>query len=779
MYRYFLFFILFTICLYSQEHKIILRGCVVDDSLHTPIPNCSVSIRELHTGAMSDISGNFSIKLLPGSYTLRFNHISYTPVVKQIIIRSDESEKILTFTMHAAMHQQDEVTVSAKRYESPSIQDIKPKDLIRIPTIFNDVLRSVTILSGVVTNNEMSSGYNVHGGNFNENLVYLNGYEIYRPFLLQQGNEENQTLINPDMVENLEFHSNAFPVSFGDKMSSALSVDYKNVESDTITGKVRASFLNAGLTLGKKIGNTSISLGARYAYPSFFLNKLQYEGNYHPFFADIQGQIHYSPSPKTNVTFFFLYAKNVHNLTPTDWSGNFQSDKDAEINGLLIKYNGYRKYSFLNSMFAMRFTKELSDAMTFSTSISQFNNAESEKEDLTGAYYYIPNAKHPDENREYLMKSYEFHDDDLRTHITELTGNLSMRAGNHNISSGLFMRLRSVRDGINEVTYDTGPASLSDVPDSSYSNKYYTPNEYGIFLMDNWRPYASLNITGGIRETYESISKEYLLSPRLQIEYAIDGKNKLFAGWGYYYQPPYYLEKRNNDVPLISQRAINYSLGWQTNFKKTMYLRTELYYRKLDNLIPYYTDGQKIIYKGTNSNEGYAYGADVMVEGELVDGIDSKLSYSYLSTKERPKTGGAYVRRLTDQNHTLSVFLQDRIKKRSNWQVHTKLNLGSGLLYYDRNVVTDPSTGEKHLEVAFDRPLEFFLYFRVDMGCSAHFTINNNHKLTCTAEVLNVFNQYNYAGYRFVQVFSDIKYPVRIPEVLSGRFFNIQIEYEI
>ncbi len=776
MYRYFPFFFLFIIYLYPQEHKITLSGRVLDDSLHSPVSNCSVAIRELHTGAMTDFSGNFSLTIPAGTYTLHFNHISYQNVVKRITVKADTS---MTFSIHAVMHQQGEVTISAKRVESPSIQDIAPKDLIRIPTIFNDVLRSVTILSGVVTNNEMSSGYNVHGGNFNENLIYLNGCEIYRPFLLQQGNEENQTLINPDMVDDLEFHANSFPVNFGDKMSSALSVHYKDKEADSLTGKIRASFLNAGITLGKKIGNTSVRLGIRYAYPQFFLNRLQYEGNYHPYFADIQGEVHYSPSGRTDVSFFFLYAKNVHNLTPADWSGNFQSDRGAQINGLLVKYKGYREYAFLNSMFALRLTQKISNTTTFTASLSQFSNSETEKEDLSGSYYYIPDSKEPDQNREYLKDSYEFHNNNLHTYVTDINGVLSWRNGEHNLSSGVFGRLRSVRDDIRETTTETGPASLSESPYNINSHAFYRPSEYGIFLMDKFTPYVYVNITGGVRGTYETITKEFLISPRVQVNYTLDEKNKLFAGWGYYYQPPYYLEKRNNDVPLVSQKSVNYSLGWETNFKKTMYLRAELYYRNLNNLIPYYTDGQKIIYQGGNINEGYAYGADIMVQGEVVEGIDSRLGYSYLSTKERPKTGGPWVRRLTDQTHTITVFLQDRIKKRSNWQVHTKMNLGTGLLYYDRNVVTDPSTGDKHLEVAFDRPLEFFLYFRVDMGCSTYFILKNGHKLTCTAEVLNMFNQYNYSGYRFVQVFRDIQAPVRIPEILSARFFNVQIEYEI
>ena len=751
----------------------------MEDSLHTAIPGCAVSIDEFPSGTTTDTSGHFTFKLLPGKYTVNIYHIGYEHIKQKFLLEFGKAEKSYTFKLHPAIYQQNEVTIVAQRNESPAMQNITSKDLVHIPTIFNDVLRSVTVLSGVVTNNELSSGYNVHGGNFTENLLYLNGYEIYRPFLLQQGSEENQTLMNPDMVEYFKFYTNAFPVTYGDKMSSVLAVDYKKDQADTLTGKVRASLLNAGFLLGEKTGDVSVSISGRYAYPNLFLNQLQSEGHYHPSYADIQGLVNYSFSPGSNLGFFFLYAKNVHNLTPTNWSGNFKSDRGGLISGLMIQYAGEQKYSFLNSLFAMRYSKKISGNLSYTLSLSQFYNSEKESENLTGEFYYIPDADKADQDREYLKTSNEFHDNYLKLHITELQSNFLLDYTRQTIAASMFFKFRKVEDAVKEITSAAGPAALSESTDSLISSKNYTPNEYGFFIMDTYKPFENFEMGGGIRGTYESDTKEFLLSPRFQAKYTIDTKNELFAGWGYYYQPPYYLERRNNDVPLISQKAIHYSLGWQTSFKKTMSLRVELYYRKLDNLIPYYTDGQKIIYSGTNQNEGYAYGMDVMVAGELVEGVNSKIAYSYLSTKERPKTGGEWVRRLADQTHTLSIFLQDRIKRRSNWQVHTKLNAGSGILSYDRNVVTDAKTGAQHLEVAYDRPLEFLLYFRVDMGCSAYFDLKGGHRITCTAEVLNMFNQYNYAGYKFVQVFKDITYPVRIPEVLSGRFYNVQVEYEL
>ncbi|MBI2419599.1 MAG: TonB-dependent receptor, partial [Ignavibacteriales bacterium] len=349
----------------------------------------------------------------------------------------------------------------------------------------------------------------------------------------------------------------------------------------------------------------------------------------------------------------------------------------------------------------------------------------------------------------------------------------------HSLTAGVSGKWKKVYDRVNESSLDTGASNLVDNAIFRKDNRIFYPDEFSFFFIDTYKPAINWEFNAGARVTYAKITGEVLLSPRMQATWIVNMSNKLFAGWGYYYQPPYYLENRLNKVPLKSQLAVHYSLGWENKFKPNVSFRLEGYYKALDKLIPYYTEGQKIIYTGTNSNEGYAYGVDAMFQGEIVEGIQSWLGYGYLSTQERPKSGGSYQRRLTDQTHSLLFFLQDRIKKHRNWQVHTRLQVGTGQLYYNRSIAYDEPSKKYLMSVDMNSPGEHFLYMRADMGCSVEYEVYKKQKLHITAEVLNVFNTYNYAGFQFVQVFINIPRPVRIPEVLSSRFFNVQLEYEL
>ncbi|MBI5726959.1 MAG: carboxypeptidase-like regulatory domain-containing protein [Ignavibacteriales bacterium] len=762
----------------KKEHA--LHGKVYDKISGLPVPGCTVYIKSQRTGAITDSSGAFLFYLSAGEYLLSLSHISYNAAEKLLWIPLRVEDMPLAIKLTPATIQQKEVNVTINRSEYANIQEIQAKDLIKVPTVFNDVLRSVTILSGVVTNNELSSAYNVRGGNYSENLIYLNGYEVYRPFLLKHVVEENQTFINPDMVEKLEFFNGSFPVTYGDKMSSALSVNYRKEQKDEFSGKARANFLNAGVTLGRRFGNLTILGGLRFAYPGYLVSQLQTSGKYHPSFADIQLFSSCKISGTSEIELFVVQGKNTFNTSPVNWTGNFRDDHGPGLASAVdIRYEGNRGYSFSTGLYAGRFKKSLGGDASISVSYAHYTSKEDETGNISGMYFYIPDAAHPDENVEYLKSRFESSDNHLHLKQEAIDITWLKEYPLHSLTAGISGKWKKVSDTVNESALDTGASNLVDNAVFRKDDRTFYPDEFSLFLIDTYKPAINWEFNAGARVTYAKITGELLLSPRLHATWIINMSNKFFAGWGYYYQPPYYLESRLNKVPLKSQLAVHYSLGWENKFKPNVSFRLEGYYKALDKLIPYYTEGQKIFYTGTNSKEGYAYGADAMFQGEIVEGIQSWLGYGYLSTQEHPKSGGSYQRRLTDQTHSLLFFLQDRIKKHRNWQVHTRLQAGTGQLYYNRSIAYDELSKKYVMSVDMNGPSEHFLYMRADMGCSVEYEVYKKQKLHITAEVLNVFNTYNYAGFQFVQVFINIPRPVRIPEVLSSRFFNVQLEYEL
>ncbi|MBI2419019.1 MAG: carboxypeptidase-like regulatory domain-containing protein, partial [Ignavibacteriales bacterium] len=385
----------------KKEHS--LHGKVYDKISGLPIPGCTVYIKSQKTGAITDSSGAFLFYLPAGQFSLSLSHISYNSAEKILRVPLPAADIPLAIKLTPATLQQKEVNVTVNRSEYANIQEIQAKDLTKVPTVFNDVLRSVTILSGVVTNNELSSGYNVRGGNYSENLIYLNGYEIYRPFLLKQGVEENQTFINPDMVEKLEFFNGTFPVTYGDKMSSALSVNYRREQKEELSGKARANFLNAGLTLGRRFGNLTVLGGLRLAYPGYLVSQLQTSGKYQPSFADIQLFSSYKISETSEVELFVVQGKNTFNTSPVNWTGNFRDDHGPGLASAVdIRYEGNRGYSFSTGLYVGRFRQSLGGDASFSISYARYQSNEDETGNISGMYFYIPDAARPDEDVEYL-----------------------------------------------------------------------------------------------------------------------------------------------------------------------------------------------------------------------------------------------------------------------------------------------------------------------------------------------------------------------------------------
>jgi len=782
LHKFFLLLLLITINsnIFAQNEQITITGKVIDLETSKPLSNCNVSILNTNKGEVTDYSGSFTTTLDAKKCTLVFSYVGYETIQKSISLEENQSTTHVIIKMEPKEIEGEEVKIIAdKNIPSTILQNVTPKDIQRMPNIYSDVLRSVQILAGVSTKSELSSGYNVRGGTFDENLIYLNGYEIYRPFLLRTGYEESQTTINPDMVKSLTFYNGAFPAKFGDRMSSALEVNYSNEHSNKIHGSIHADFLNMGINLNNKIGNLNWNIGARYAYPSAFLGGLQTRGDYNPSFSDIQLFTTYDFSKNSSLELLGIYSKNKIEITPKQWDGVFGFQTRGDYRGVTFEYSGSRDYSQITNLIGTKFNHNFGTSNKINLSFAKYSTEEKEFYNLSSDIFYSPNAYSPYDDREYLKTRYENGDNSIKLDSYRFKLGLELKHNIHNFNFGTEYRSEKIDNKLDEYLFEIGDSTLHQKPvlDKYYNS--YKLNSLSLFLQDNIVFSSAFEMNVGLRYLRYEFSDENLFSPRIIVFYRPSIQHAISFSWGYYYQPPFLNELRSTKISsLKSQRAIHYVAGWEYYFKKDMKFKAELYYKDLNNLIPFYYDVFKMIYTENNNREGYAYGLDLMIEGEVVEGMRSWFGYSYLDTRERKIGTTNYQRRLLDQTHTIQVFLQDRMPKHENWQSHLRFLIGSGYLYYPRVVVKDDETGDSYLEVASKNPMEFLYYLRVDMGLSTTFDFGDEYKLIVTTEILNLFDHYNIGSYQWAQVFKDINAAIKIPHILSKRFFNIRLEFK-
>ena len=772
---------LFSIQTFAQENKILLSGHVTSSKTSQPIKDANLVVEKTALGTTTDSSGYYSIKISSGVYLLKFSCIGFESHQHLVKISSSSDKMELDISLTPKVYETDEVSVRGSKTTKPiSVQDIKEKDLVTMPNLYSDVIRGVKILPGVTSNNELTSAYNVRGGNFDENLIYLNGYEIYRPFLLQQGIEESQSIVNQNMVRDIRFYNGAFPVNFDDKMSSVLEINYKNDFDSTLNGNLSADLLNTGLTLNKRFGKLNLSAGFRYANPALFANVLQTSGKYRPYFIDFQLFSSYNFSQNSGLELFYLQAYNKFDLTPSNWEGQFQLSR-TDIRQVTLEYSGKQYYSFNRNIAGLKYFNKLSDKFTIDAAFSYYFNKEAENKNLSDNVYYSEDAYNPENDRQYLKTAYDFSDNSLKVNTYEMKSGAAFISGNHFIQAGIKAKISKMNNVLNEATYEAGPDTVLNPPYSAMLNQNLNFNSLSGFLEDNISITPVLNANLGVRVLKYYYNNQTLVSPRLNINYNLNAENKLSFGWGYFYQPPYYYELRDKDLstmkPLLAQKAVHYVLSWENKLNPTSDLLAEVYYKKLSNLIPYYIDQLKLVYSDQNNSDGYAFGVDLQYRGELVKGITSWIGYSYLDTKERNLTNNTgFKRRLLDQTHTIRIYLQDGAKRHKNFQSHVVFIFGSGFLFHPQKTITDPATGVNTITTDYDRVGDFPFYFRVDMGLTFKFDIGSNYQLVITPEVYNIFNQYNIASYSWYHVLPETRQPVPIANIYSKRFFNIGVD---
>jgi len=783
LYAVFILLFLFSLPAFAQRN-IKIYGLVTDGQTNQPLINANIIADSSGAGTASDKDGYYSLYLPANKdYRITFSYVGYESRVVLIYTSPGKKNYEQNIALLPAVIKQEDVNIIGDKYpNSTLVREVEGENIRKMPTILSDVMRSIKILPGVVSNDELSTGYNVRGGNYDQNLIYLNGFEIYRPFLVREGLEENQSLLNPSLVKVIKFFGAAFPSAFGDKLSSALEVEYWIPDKPEYKASLGADLLQAEISGSGMFNRLSIISGIRYSYPSLFGNRLQRKGNYNPAYFDVQILSGYKLTNRSSLQLLLISAHNNYDLKPDNWKGHFLGGL-YDVKEVGIYFNGYRKSNFNTGLYGLKYQNRISDELFVYLSASYLTNYEKERTDLTEDIIYSESAYNPEENKLFLKNRFEYVNNSLDLSQFEIKPQVVYKNGPHLFESGLQFRLNKFSNSLYENVYETGPDSTLELPYFRTGKESYNFNYTAFYLQDNISISKLFAIDAGLRVFHYGYNKEFKASPRFSLYFFPSEKHTINFSTGYYYQPPFVYELRNNpaaEYGLNSQKSLHLLLGWDYRKSVKDRFQFEVFYKKNSDMIPFNIENMQIQYYGGNELKGFAYGFDFQYTGEIVDGMKSWIGYSYLNAKERPENNILpYRRSLLDQRHTIKIFLQDKIRKHPNFQSHVRLMFGTGMLYHPKIILADEETGMTYLAVDYNSINVLPFYFRVDMGLSYKFDLKENTSITLIAEVLNVFDKNNIADYKFYTIHPLTRYPISVPQIFTKRFFNIGVKMNL
>ncbi len=682
---------------------------------------------------------------------------------------------------------------------------ISAKDAQNVASISGGIEGIIKTLPSVNSNTELSSQYMVRGGNYDENLIYINDIEIYRPFLIRNSQQEGLSIINPDMVSTVNFSAGGFEPRYGDKMSSALNIYYREPEKFELSGE--ASLIGGRLTTGLASKNNKLTalFSGRYRNTNLVLNTLNEDTDFNPKYFDFQTYLNYHVSEKFTMSFIGYYSKNDYEMFPKERSVDFGS-LQRPIN-LNVFYNGKENDQYKNMMGTFSMNYKPSDKWRFTLDSFAYQNREKEYYTIASSYIlqtFDPITGNPVTSYD-VGGQIEHARNDLfvRTYGTQFRTRFSPNV-NTDIEVGFKFEKENLSDLTNEykLVDSSGysiPHPVDDprFPDASELDLFYSivgnnkiePTRLSAYAQYSQKFFwnsSKVFINAGARVAHWSFNNETIFSPRAQFAIKPDWDTDMLfrLSGGIYYQAPFYKEIKdlngNFNQNIKSQRSIQAILANDFEFEfddRPFKLTTEAYYKKMDNLIPYYMDNVRIRYSGKNNATGYAYGIDTRLFGEFVPGVDSWLSASYARIYENID-GRGDIPRPTDQRFRFAMFYQDYMPKFPQMRVNLTLTYAMGLPN-GAPVFTDPYQYQKTLPS----------YKRVDLGLSYAFVdakakkqsygfLSNFDELTLGVQVFNAFNINNTVSNQWItDANTNLMYPV--PVRLTGRFFNVKLEFKI
>jgi hypothetical protein len=812
----------------AQNRTATISGFVVDDN-DNPLAGISVIILGKNSGIVTNDSGKFEIKVAAEkALALVFSYTGFANTQKNFFLSPGETEHIV-IKMQKSGKLLDEVVIADERERNETgLVKVNPRTSITMPSTTGGVEALIKTLVG--SNNELSSQYNVRGGNYDENLVYINDFEIYRPYLVSSGQQEGLSLINPEMAKNVSFYTGGFQAKYGDKMSSVLDIQYK--KPTKFSGSAYVSLLEQGLAVegSAKKGKITYLAAVRNKNNRNLLNNQPTQGAYIPSASDAQAYITYQLNNKWQLELLGIYSSSRFNFFPESvkkTSSVFSPLFTANL-GLDIYFEGQEKDRYNTSMIGASIVHSPSKKLKLKWMLSRFNDDEKENFDIAGGYIFGSrdfdnNSSTYGEIVNPLGAGYyqNYARNELNIEVWNASHKGSYTTGNHFFQWGNSIEQANITDKLKQWEYqDSAGYSLPYTPSSLtlYNSLNSTADlsiqKYSGYVQDNIHFSKSKNdisLQVGLRYNYNSLNKEFLISPRAQVSWKPQWKKDIVfkAAAGIYNQPPFYRELRdyngmlNTDIK--AQKSTQFVAGMDLNFKgagnRPFRLTTEAYYKSITDVVPYDIDNVKIRYLGSNNAKAYAAGAEMRLFGELAEGAQSWVSIGIMRTKENIENDFYYqylnaagevitsqtedkivadslqaevgwLRRPSDRLFTLGLYMEDYLATNKNFKLHLNMLYGSNMTYnipnssrYRNGLIIDP-------------------YIRVDIGFSAlllseksarrsHNPFRGFENIWLSFEVFNLINRDNSISYQLIKDFSNSTYA--IPNRLTPRLVNLKL----
>lgn len=792
MKRFFLYIVTLFICLLAGAQDTIrvhLKGRVIDEK-NEPVSFCLINVQGQAAGTTANINGEYKLSFnTADSVVITYQMMGYKKRTR--VLRKPQGNLTLNIVMYDGGHELSEVEVREIRKQMNQNTQVTTTELNTMPsTTGNAVEELVATQAGVTQRNELSSQYNVRGGSFDENCVYVNGVEIYRPLLMHTGEQEGLSVINPYMVEKVNFSAGGFEARYGDKMSSVLDITYKKPRA--WEGNISASLLGASGYMGYGNKKVSFTHSLRYKTNSYMLGAMKDDSEYSPNFIDYQAYLSWKPTDKWTVDVMGYISNNNYKFTPKTRSTSYGTLDN--INNFQVYFDGWEQDLFQTYMLSGIAKRQFNKKSSLTFGYSFFKTNERVTYDIQGQYWlYNTTAGSNLAVGTYMEHARDF----LRSSQHTLRADYQYKTNKHNVLAGFLYRHEYVDEQSRQWEYrDSSGYSMPHTPDkleviyNLQGNNTIKSSHIEMYLQDTYRRETSksiISINYGMRMSYWTLNGEFLCSPRVSIGYIPKSHDNLTLRFatGLYYQRPFYKELKdtvtygrntiiqiNRDIQ--SQRSFQVIGALDYRFKlgtRPFLFSTELYYKAQDRLNPYTVNNTKVVYYGHNCATGNVMGIDFKLFGQFVPGTDSWLTFSLM--RARMTLNGQNIPQPTDHLWSLNMFFTDYFPHTTRWKMNLRAVFSGGLPH------GAPHTGlEKHV-------FRSSAYKRVDVGLSYRALNNEDRHLSrCNSikniwlgiDCLNIFGFDNVSGYYWVTDVNSNQYAV--PNYLTGRLFNFKVSVD-